>query len=79
MGVLGYQRPFIPSFAGIARPIVELTKKDMPFEWTEERRQALETLIQKVTTVPVLAYPDLEQPFKMEVDASAYAVGAILF
>jgi len=36
-------------------------------------------LIQKVTTAPVLAYPDLEQPFEMEVDASAYAVGAILF
>jgi len=60
MGVLGYQRPFIRDFAKIARPIVELTKKDTPFEWTEERRQALETLIQKVTTAPVLVYPDLE-------------------
>jgi len=60
MGVLGYQRPFIRDFAKIARPIVELTKKSTPFEWTEERRQALETLIQKVTTAPVLAYPDLE-------------------
>jgi len=36
MGVLGYQRPFIPGFTGIARPIVELIKKDTPFEWTEE-------------------------------------------
>jgi len=36
MGVLGYQRPFIHGFARIARPIVELTKKDTPFEWTEE-------------------------------------------
>jgi hypothetical protein len=36
-------------------------------------------LIQKVTNTPVLAYPDLEQPFEMEVDASAYTVGAILF
>jgi len=79
MGVLGYQRPFIPGFAAIAKPIIELTKKGTPFEWTEERRQALETLIQKVTTAPVLAYPDLERPFEMEVDASAYAVGAILF
>jgi len=60
MGVLGYQRPFIPGFAAIAKPIIELTKKGTPFEWTEERRQALETLIQKVTTAPVLAYPDLE-------------------
>jgi len=79
MGVLGYQRPFIPGFAKIAKPIVELTKKSIPFKWTEERRQALETLIQKVTTAPVLVYPDLDRPFEMEVDVSAYAVGAILF
>jgi len=38
MGVLGYQRPFIPGFVAIARPIVELTKKGTPFKWTEERR-----------------------------------------
>jgi len=36
MGVLGYQRPFIPGFTRIARPIVKLTKKSTPFEWTEE-------------------------------------------
>jgi len=36
MGVLGYQRPFIPGFMAIARLIVELTKKGTPFEWTEE-------------------------------------------
>jgi len=60
MGVLDYQRPFIPGFAAIAKPIVELTKKGTPFEWMEERRQAPETLIQKVTTAPVLAYPNLE-------------------
>jgi hypothetical protein len=35
--------------------------------------------VQKVTNAPVLVYPDLEQPFKMEVDASGYVVGAILF
>jgi hypothetical protein len=36
-------------------------------------------LIEKVTNAPVLAYLDLGQPFEMEVDASAYVVGAILF
>jgi len=79
MGVLGYQRPFIPGFTAIARPIAELTKKGTPFKWTKEQQQALEMLIQKVTTAPVLVYPDLEQPFEMEVDTSAYVVGAILF
>jgi hypothetical protein len=32
LGILGYQRPFIQGFTGIARPIVELTKKGKTFE-----------------------------------------------
>jgi hypothetical protein len=40
---------------------------------------ALEKLINIVTSEPVLACPDLDKPFELEVDASAYAVGAILF
>jgi RNase H-like domain found in reverse transcriptase len=78
LGVLGYQWPFIQEFASIAQPIVEPTKKGKTFKWTDACHEALETLIEKVTTAPVLVYPDLERPFKMEVDASAYAVGAIL-
>jgi hypothetical protein len=79
LGVLGYQRPFIRGFAQIARPLTELTKKTKPFESTDECREALETLIQMVTSAPVLAFPDLERPFELEVDTSAFAVGAILF
>src|SRR5579863_1398298 len=45
----------------------------------EEQRQALEELIRLVTDAPTLSYPDLECPFELEVDASAFAVGAILF
>jgi hypothetical protein len=58
---------------------VELTKKGKAFKWTDACKEALEMLIEKVTNAPVLVYPDLEQPFGVEVDASAYAVGAILF
>jgi hypothetical protein len=79
LGVLGYQCPFIWGIASIAWPIVELTKKGKPFEWTKACCEALETLIKMVTSASILAYPDLERPFEMEVDASAYAVGAILF
>jgi hypothetical protein len=79
MGVLGYQRPFIPGFAKQAKIITELTKKGVPFVWTEKHQEALKSLIELITTAPILTYPNLENPFKLEVDASAFAVGAILF
>ena len=79
LGVLGYQRPFIKNFAAIARPLHNLTKKDAPFEWTQECTDALERLIQAVTSEPVLYQPDFAKQFELEVDASLFAVGAVLF
>ena len=78
LGVLGYQRPFIPHYADIARPLTALTKKNQPFSWTPECRTALDNLIKAVTQGPTLAQPDLSLPFFLQVDASAYATGAIL-
>ena len=78
LGVLGYQRPFIPHYADIAQPLTALTKKNTPFEWTTECRTTLDTLISAVTEGPTLAQPDMSRPFFLQVDASAYATGAIL-
>ena len=34
LGVLGYQRPFIPNYTNIACPLITLTKKNQTFQWT---------------------------------------------
>jgi len=54
MGVIGYQRPFIPNFSAIAKPILKLTKKNQPFEWTQECTKVLDTLINIITSDPIL-------------------------
>ena len=79
LGILGYQRPFIRGYASMARPLTELTKKEVPFIWEEKHTEALNQLIQKVTTAPVLACLDLGQQFFLEVDALSFALGAVLF
>jgi hypothetical protein len=33
LGVLGYQRAFIQNYALITRPLHQLLRKDVPFEW----------------------------------------------
>ena len=79
LDVLGYQRPFIKNFAAIVRPLHDLTKKDVPFEWTQECTDALEQLIQAVTLEPVLYQPNFTKQFELEVDTSLFVVGAVLF
>jgi hypothetical protein len=79
LGVLGYQCLFIPGFTLIAKPITQLLQKDCPFLWTKECTEALTELIRQVTMEPVLTHLDPNKPFKLEVDTSNYATGAILF
>ncbi len=70
LGVLGYQCPFIPNFAAMARPLTALLKKDNPFTWTPECVKSLDTLIKVVTSSPVLVALDQDRQFELEVDAS---------
>ena len=70
LGICGYHRMFIPCFSQIAAPLVRLTRKDTPFEWTEECRQAVCDLKKAVTSAPVLIRPDPSKQFELEVDAS---------
>jgi len=79
LGVLGYQHPFILNFAAIVRLLTALLKKDNPFIWTPECVKALDTLIKVVTSSPVLVALDQDRQFELEVDASQYALGAILW
>jgi len=56
-----------------------LLKKDTPFIWTEDCAASLETLIEVITSHPVLVAPNQDRQFELEVDASQFALGAILW
>jgi hypothetical protein len=56
----------------------ELTRKDTEWTWENRHQQAFEELKTRVTTEPVLAHPILTDPFELEVDASGFAMGAVL-
>ncbi len=78
MGFINFYRRFIKGFSKIARVLNELTKKEIPWEWTNEREEAFQKLKGLICAEPVLLMPKLEQPFELEVDASNYAIGATL-
>ena len=58
LGFTNYYRKFIPRFADIARPLTNLTRKDVEFEWTPQCQQAFELMKEMLLKEPILKYPD---------------------
>ena len=79
LGLLNYHRAFVPGFSHIVKPLTRLLKKGEPFLWTTACTKALDRIIDILTSEPVLTHPDPTKPFELEVDASNFATGAILF
>ena len=50
-----------------------------PVDWTDIHQSALETLIDLITSGPVMAYPDFQKPFVLHTDASKDRLGAVLY
>lgn len=78
LGFAGYYRQNNDRFAEIARPLTELCKLEVVFEMTHQRLEAYNLLVKKLTTAPLLLFPDWQLPFKLYVDVSMTGLGASL-
>ena len=74
-GLTSYYHRFVESYSRLAKPLYHLTQKGLPYRWTPECQQAFDTLKAKLTSAPVLVYPDFEVPFVLETDASHCGLG----
>ena len=79
LGSLNFYRSYIPGLAGLAAPLYDLTKKGARWLWSDTCEKAFDSLRHKLTNEPVmLAFPNWEQKFVIEADASTRAVAAVL-
>lgn len=80
LGLIGYYRNFIPNFSAVSAPLSDLTKKGQTTKvrWNEEQEIAFSTLIQKLSSSPILSLPDFEKAFFLGTDASEAGIGAVL-
>ncbi|CAL2276558.1 unnamed protein product [Prunus armeniaca] len=62
----------------IAAPLTRLTRNGVKFEWSDECEESFNELKTKLTTDPVLAFPDDSGNFVIYSDASGQGVGCVL-
>jgi len=58
--------------------LLKLTKKDKKFSGTAKQQNSFQSLKEKLTTAPVLNYPNFQREFLVTIDASDYTIGAVL-
>ena len=78
LGLCSYYRKFIKSFATIAKPLHRLSEKSQKFHWDQNCNEAFGTLKQLLTEAPILTYPDPQESFILDADASGTGIGAVL-
>ena len=78
LGMVGFYRSFCPNFSSVVAPLTDLLKSSVKFNWTPLCQSAFERVKALLTSSPVLAAPQLDQPFKLHVDACQVGAGAVL-
>ncbi|GKF06251.1 reverse transcriptase domain-containing protein [Tanacetum coccineum] len=78
LGHVEFYRRFIQDFSKIPRPMTHLLKKETPFIFLTECREAFETFKKKLTKASILVAPDWDLPFEIMCDANDFTVGAVL-
>lgn len=76
LGLAGYYCRFI--FGIIAKPLLELLKRGVPFVWTQCQEASFVALKEALTPAPMLALPEFSKLFTFETDASGGGIGAVL-
>ena len=78
LGMVTYCAKFIPNFSDITKPLRELTKKDVRFQWKDEHDQAFQKVKELLTSDTVMAYFDKNKQSEITTDASPFGLSAIL-
>jgi len=78
VALASYYKRHIRSFAEIARPLHELTKKHARFYWGPRQEDSFLSLKYSLTNAPVLAMPLDGDGFVLDNDANQFSMGCVL-
>ena len=78
VGLASYYRRFVKGFSSIASQLMNLTKKNVSFVWSDECEESFQKLKTLLTTEPILTLPVEGKNFIVYCDASYSGLGAVL-
>ena len=79
LGLVNYYGKFIRHLSILIQPLNRLLCRDVPWNWSKDCQKAFDTLKERLASSEVPVHYDLDLPLKLDCDASAYGVGAVLF
>ena len=78
LGFTNYYRRNIRNYSDISRPLTDLTKKEMAWQWGLYQKNAFAAMKEAFCRVPILILPDPKLPYTIFTDASSTGVGGAL-
>ena len=78
LGFANFYRRFIQDYSDIVVPLTRLTRKGVPWNFSDDCRKSFLRLEDAFTSAPVLVHWTPNAPITVETDASDYAITAIL-
>ena len=78
LGILTYYGKFLPNLSSTLYPLYRLLRKDQPWLWGAEQKNAFATSKDLLTADKFLTHFDPTLKLSLMCDASAYGVGAVL-
>ena len=83
IGALSFYRNFIPNFAKMAKPLMDLAtacnNKTARFKWEPLHQQCFDSLLKSVINYANLYVPDPKLPFYVQTDASDFAAAGRVY
>jgi hypothetical protein len=78
LGLADYYRQFIRNYGVISHPLSNMLKKGALFVWSSTIQQTFDALKQALVSALVLALPNFNKQFVLEIDASNMGIGDVL-
>lgn len=78
LGSVQYLARFLPRLSEVAKPLRQLTEKDVVFTWQQSQEEAFTSIQTLVSSNPVLRFYDIKDEVTVQCDASESGLGATL-